>query len=160
MSREILGQLFALGCDHHILAMHEILDGQAFAQRVIHTVEAALMYTGKIERRFAKDFAGDGAGVDAGAAEDVSAFNQSDAFAEVGRLSRALFAGRTRADHHKVIILHASPPGVLRAHCLEFAERFFAALWFMAAGRLPGAICQRSARERMPTGPANPGRAR
>ena len=68
-------------------------------QGVVDPVEAALAQAGEVERGLAQGLAREGAGVDAGAAEEPPALDEGDALAEVGGLGRALLArpGRSRS---------------------------------------------------------------
>src|SRR5690606_38115041 len=84
------------------LAVHEVADGQAFAQRVVYAVQPSLAQAGEVERGLAQRFGGDGAGVDAGAAEVGGGLDQRHALAVVGGLGGALLAGWARANHDEV----------------------------------------------------------
>jgi len=96
---QVLQDFLALRFDDHIFAMHEVFYGQPFLQRIIDAVEPALLHAGKVQRGFAQDFARNGAGIHTSAAQQGIVFDQRDAFAEIGGLGRALFAGRPRTDH-------------------------------------------------------------
>jgi len=92
-----------LALDHHVLAIHEVPDGEVFLQRVIHAVEAAVAKAREVERGLAQRLGRDGAGVDARAAQVRPALDQRDPCAEVRRLRGALLAGGAGADHHEVV---------------------------------------------------------
>jgi hypothetical protein len=55
---------------------------------------------------FAHGFAWDGAGIDARASDDFTAFYQGDALAELGALNGGALARRTRADHEQIVSFH------------------------------------------------------
>jgi len=71
-------------------------------QGIINAVKSALPQHGKIERRFAQRLAGHRAPVDARAIQFRAPLDQCNALPEVGRLRRALFPCRARADHDQV----------------------------------------------------------
>ena len=102
VERKIFQDALALHVHDFALVVHEIVDGEIFFQRIIDAVEAALIESGEIKRGFAKGLAGNGAGVDAASAHVLGAFDDGYAFAEVGGLGAALFAGRAAADDDEV----------------------------------------------------------
>ena len=99
---EIFQDAAALHLDDFAFVVHEIVDRQIFFQRVVDSVQTALLEAGEIEGRFAKRLARDGAGVDAAAADDVGALDDGDAFAEVGGLGGGFFACGTATDYDQV----------------------------------------------------------
>src|SRR5712664_2734946 len=92
----------ALHVDDFTLVVHEIVDGKIFLERVVDTVETALLEAGKVERGFAEGLAGNSAGVDATAAHMLGALDDGNAFAEIGGLGAALFTSRAAADHDEI----------------------------------------------------------
>src|SRR5580704_9700446 len=99
MNRKILGHFLALSLDQYTRAMHEILNGQALFQRIVDAIQPTLAYARKIKRRFAEDFARQGAGVDACSSQSARTLDERNALPEVSGLGSALFTGGTRADH-------------------------------------------------------------
>ncbi len=68
---EIFQDAPAFHLDHGSFVVHEIVDGEIFFERIIDTVESALLQAGKIEGRLAKCFARNGSGVDAASAYNL-----------------------------------------------------------------------------------------
>ncbi len=99
---EILEDALAFHLDDFPFVVHEIVNGKIFLERVIDAIEAALLESGKIERRFAQRFAGDGARVDAASAHVLGALDDGDALAKIGGLRAGFFSGRAAADHDQV----------------------------------------------------------
>jgi hypothetical protein len=109
---EVFQNALALHVDDFALVMHEVVDGQILFQRVVDTVEAALLEAGKIERGFAQRLAGNGAGVDAASAHMLDALDNGNAFAEIGSLRAAFFARGATANHDEIELVvrsHKSP---------------------------------------------------
>ncbi len=102
MRGQVRRNLQAFRGDDRVLAVHEALHRQPFAQGVIDAVKTALPQSGKIERRFAQRLARHRPGIDARAAQIRPAFHKRHALAKVGRLRRAFLSGRPRADHYEV----------------------------------------------------------
>ena len=71
--RKIRGNFCALRRHHRVLAMHEPLHRQPFAQRVVDAVKPALPKPRKIKRRLAQNLARQRPGVDARPAEITNA---------------------------------------------------------------------------------------
>src|SRR5258708_24565231 len=95
---EVFQNAAALHVDDFTLVMHEIVDGKIFLERVVDTVETALLEAGKVECRFAEGLAGNGTGIDATAAHMFGALDDGNAFAEIGGLGAAFFTGGAAAD--------------------------------------------------------------
>ena len=95
----------ALVLDDRQLTVHQEADGQVLPQGVVDAVEPALAQTREIQRRLAKGLGGEGAGVDAGAAQVRRSLDQGHPLAEVGGLGGALLPGRAGADHDEVVIV-------------------------------------------------------
>jgi hypothetical protein len=90
--------------DDVVFAVHEIGDGDAVDGDVDRAfAEAALSEAGERQRRLAQRLRGNGAGVDAGAAEDRLALDERDILPKVRRLRSALLAGRSGADDDEVV---------------------------------------------------------
>src|SRR5712664_444268 len=92
----------ALHVDDFTLVVHEIVDGKIFLERIVDSVETALLEAGKVERGFAEGLAGNGAGIDATAAHMLGALDDGNAFAEIGGLGTTLFTSRAAADHDQI----------------------------------------------------------
>src|SRR5260370_718929 len=99
---EVVQNAEALHVDDFTLVMHEIVDGKIFLERVVDTVETALLEAGKVECRFAEGLAGNGTGIDATAAHMFGALDDGNAFAEIGGLGAAFFTSRAAADHDQI----------------------------------------------------------
>src|SRR2546430_16504413 len=106
---EVLQNALALHVDYFAFVVHEIVDGEIFLERVVDTVEAALLEAGKVERGFAKSLAGNGAGVDAASTHMLGALDDGNAFAKIRGLGAALFTSRAAANHDEI-------EGVARNH--------------------------------------------
>ncbi len=87
--------------DDVVGAKGEIFDRDRLFQAISGSVQIALAEPREIEHRFAEGFAGDGAGVDADAADDFFALDDADFLAELGGLDRGLLAGGPGADHEQ-----------------------------------------------------------
>ena len=117
MECEVFQNALPLHVYYFTLVMHEIVDGEIFLERVVDSVETALLEPGKVERGFAKSLAGDSAGVDATAAHMLGALDDGNAFAEIGGLGAALFTSRAAADHDEI-------ESIIRSHeFLRFIPR-------------------------------------
>src|SRR5260370_18002981 len=102
MKCEVFQNAAALHVDDFTLVMHEIVDGKIFLERVVDTVETALLEAGKVERGFAKGLAGNGASIDATSAQMLGALDDGNAFAEIGGLGAAFFTSRAAADPDQI----------------------------------------------------------
>src|SRR6266478_759339 len=102
VKREVFQDTPALHVHNFALVMHEVVNGEIFLERVVDTVEAALLQAGEIECRFAKRLAGNRAGIDAASSHVLGAFDDGHAFAEVRSLRTGFFAGRTAANHDQI----------------------------------------------------------
>ncbi len=70
-----------LGLDHVLDAEGEVRHGDAFLHPVVHAVDGLVVVAGEVEDGLAHGLGGDGAGVDAGAADDLAHLDESDLFA-------------------------------------------------------------------------------
>jgi hypothetical protein len=61
---QVLANGLALLLDHHLLAVHEVLDRQPLAQRVVDTVQATLAQPREVQSRLAEGLGRDGSCVD------------------------------------------------------------------------------------------------
>src|SRR5262249_59015558 len=92
------------------LGVQEVVHGGVLGDPVTHAVESALVEAGKVERGLSQRLRRNRARVDAGPADLGSLLDDGDTLAEVRRLGRALFAGRSGPDHDQVVVRHA--PGL------------------------------------------------
>ena len=92
--------------DDVIGAEGEVFDRDRLFQTIAGSVQIALAESGEVEHRFAEGFAGDGAGIDADAADDCFALDDADVLAELGGLDGGLLAGGPRADDEKIVMSH------------------------------------------------------
>ena len=95
----------ALGSGDVLLMKEKIARGDLVGHVERHAVQPALPETGKVQRRLAKSLGWQSSGVGRGPAQSGRLFHQRDFLAEVRGLRRALFAGRSGADHHQVIFV-------------------------------------------------------
>ena len=86
----------------------EVFDGDVAFGAEVFAEEAAFVGAGEVEDGFAEGLGGDGAGVDAGAAEDGIFFDDADGFAELGGLDGGLLAGGAGADDHEIVMFHCA----------------------------------------------------
>src|SRR2546428_12080060 len=110
VKREIFQDAPALHVHHFALVMHEVVNGKIFLERIVDTVEAALLEAGKIERGFAEGLAGNGTGIDTTAAHMLAALDDGHAFAKVGSLSASLLTGGAPASDGPVSNFSLGPP--------------------------------------------------
>ena len=93
-----------LPLDDYFLAVHEGVDGDFFVYVDVDGFPiVAGVEVGEVEGRLAQGLGGDGSGVHARPAEDGLALDERHALAEVGRLRRALLAGRSGADDDEIV---------------------------------------------------------
>ena len=103
--RSIWLRMTSTSVSHHVLAAVEqvvhrdvLLDGVAVA------VDRALAQAGQVQHGFADGLGGDGAGVDADAADAVDALDERDALAELGGVERRLLPGGAGTDDHQIVM--------------------------------------------------------
>ena len=94
---------FLLGLDDMIATLGEVFEGNIFFDPIAGAVEIALAKAGKEHHRFAQGFARDRAAVDADAAGNCFPLNDTDFFADFGRLNGGLLSRRAGTDHQHVI---------------------------------------------------------
>ena len=90
--------------DHPVGADQEILHRDVLLDRVGGSVEFAGAISGKLEHNLAKGFGGDGAEIDAAAADDGSSLDHSDSFVELRTLDRGALTGWPGTDHQEIVI--------------------------------------------------------
>ena len=77
---------------------------------IIHAINGAVVVAGKVKHAFAKSFAGDGAGVDADAADKFALLHHGDALAQLGGRNCRSLSGRARPEDEQVKYFHRSFP--------------------------------------------------
>jgi hypothetical protein len=97
---------------HLVRVAHEVFDGRLAAEREVDAEQLSGPPAGQRQRRFTQRFAGDGAGVDARAAQLGKPLDQRDALAEDGGGGRARRARGPAPDHNQVETggVHANTP--------------------------------------------------
>jgi hypothetical protein len=80
----------------------EISNGNAIANDVITSVKRTMAKSGEMKNRFAQSFAGNGAAMDADAAEHIEAIDDSDTLAEFCGGNGAFLSGGAAADYDEV----------------------------------------------------------
>src|SRR5207302_5411768 len=95
--------------------------GEVLGDPVVDAVEPALVEAGKVERGLSQRLRRNRARVDAGPADLGGLLDDGDTLAEVRRLGRALFAGRSGPDHDQVVVRHA--PRRSEEHTSELQSR-------------------------------------
>src|SRR6476646_11568142 len=92
--------------DHVVGAEGEVLDRDVGFHTIAGAVEIALSEAGQVEDGLAQGFAGNGAGMDANAADHLLPLDDADVFSELGGLNGGLLTGRPRANDQKVVVPH------------------------------------------------------
>src|ERR1700728_1584107 len=103
-----------LGLGDIDLSLDDVLDaegkighGDLFLHAVIHAVDGAVVVAGEMQDGFAHRFAGDGAGVDADAADDAAHLNERYVLAPLDRGNSGALTGRARTYYQKIVFRHA-----------------------------------------------------
>src|SRR5581483_6783305 len=104
---ELVLQHLDLMADGDVQALHQILRRDALLDAVAAAVKAALPPAGEIKHGLAQRLAGDGARVQAGAADGRVHLDHGHVHAELGRLDGRQLTGRPAADGDVVELLHA-----------------------------------------------------
>ena len=86
------------GLDHLVDAEAEVRHGDLFLDVIVDAVDALVLEAGKMQHGFAHGLAGDGAGVDAGAADDLALLDHAPRGGRTWRPGwrRAVPRGRSR----------------------------------------------------------------
>ena len=87
-----------LGLDHLVDAEAQVRHGDLFLDVVVDAVDALVLEAGEVQHGLPHGLAGDGAGVDAGAADDLALLDHGHAAAALGALDGGALAGRAGAD--------------------------------------------------------------
>ncbi len=96
-----------LGLDHLVDPETEVGHGDLFLHVVVDAVDALVLEAGEVHDGFAHGLAGDGPGVDAGAADDLAALDDRHLAAALGRLNGGALSRRSGADNDDVVFLHS-----------------------------------------------------
>ena len=94
--------------DHLIDPEPQVRHGDLFLDAIVDAVDALVLEPGEVHHGLPHGFAGDGAGVDAGAAHDFALFDHRHAAAAFGALNGCPLAGRSAPDDDDVKFLHSS----------------------------------------------------
>ena len=86
----------------------EIGHGDGFLHPVVDAINALVLIAGKMQDGFANGLAGNGAGVDGGAADDFEFFNQSGALAEFCGLDGGALACGSGTHDDEIVPFHLS----------------------------------------------------
>ena len=92
-------------------AKGQVRHGDAFLDPVVHAVDRLVVVAGKVQHRLAHGLGGDGAGVDAGAPDDLARLHERDALAVLGAVDRGALACGSGADDDEVV--HSAHKGAL-----------------------------------------------
>ena len=98
-----------LGLDDVLHPEGKIRHGDLFLDPVVHPVNGLVVITREVDYGFPHGLAGNGAGVDANAADNFALFNKRDFLAALRRLNSRPLAGRTGADNDQIVALHSIP---------------------------------------------------
>jgi hypothetical protein len=93
-----------LGLDHGLHAEGEVGHGDLFLHPVVHAVERAVVVAGKMHHGFAHGLRGDGAGVDADAADHGASLDHGHALLHFGGGDGGPLPGRPGTDDDQVIL--------------------------------------------------------
>ena len=94
------------GLDHLVDAEPEVRHGDLFLDVVIGAVDALVLEPGEVHHGLPHGLAGNGAGVDAGAADDFALLDHRHAPAALGALDGRALAGRSGPDDDDVEFPH------------------------------------------------------
>ena len=94
------------GLDDLLDAEGQVRHGDLFLDVIVDAVDALVLEAGEVHDGFAHGLAGNGAGVDAGAADDFALFDHRHAAAALGALNGRTLSGRPGADDDDVEFLH------------------------------------------------------
>ena len=89
--------------NHGVLTIHKVLDGQVFLERIVNAIQAALLKTREIQRRFTKSFGRNCPRVDPCATYIRCAFDQRDTFSVISRFRSTLFPRWPSANNDQII---------------------------------------------------------
>ena len=90
--------------DDVVGAEEQVVDGDVLLDGIRRAVDAADLVAGEVDDGFAEGLAGDGAGVDACAADGGAAFGDGDAFVQAAGLDGGADAAGAGTNHEEVIV--------------------------------------------------------
>ena len=96
-----------LGLDHRLHAEGQVRHGDLFLHPVVHAIDGAVVVAGQVQHRLAHGLGGNGAGVDAHAANHLPGLDHSHAFAHLGRGHGGSLPRRPGTDNDEVILYRA-----------------------------------------------------
>ncbi len=94
------------GFDDVECAEGEVGHADMFLHAVIGAINALVLVAGEMKDGFANGLAGDGAGIDGGAADNFESLDKGGAFAEFGGLNGGALAGRPGTNDDEIVLLH------------------------------------------------------
>jgi hypothetical protein len=92
-----------LGLDDVLHAEGQVGHRDALLHPVVHAVDGLVVVAGEVQHGLAHGLGGDGAGVDAGAADDLAHLDQGDLLAQLGTVDGGALPCRAGADHDEVV---------------------------------------------------------
>ena len=98
-----------LGLDHVLHAERQIRHRDLFFHPVVDAIDVLILVSREMQHRFAHGLAGDGAGVDAGAADHFALFDQRDLLAGFGALYSRPLPGGAGADDDQIVVRQLPP---------------------------------------------------
>ena len=103
VARELrLGDIH-FGLDHGLHAEGKIGHGDLFFDPIVHSVDGAVVVAGEMEHGLAHGLGGDGAGVDANAADHGPGFHHGHALLHLGSGDGGALPGRPGTDDDQVV---------------------------------------------------------
>jgi len=81
----------------------EVRHGDALFDPVVHAVDGFVVVPGEVKHGLAHGLGGDGAGVDAGSADDLAHLNQGDFLAHLGAVNSGTLPGGAGANDDEVV---------------------------------------------------------
>ncbi len=90
------------GLDHRLDAEGQVGHGDLFLDPVVHAVERAVVVAGEVHHGFAHGLGGDGAGIDADAANNGAGLDDGHALLHLGGGHGGALAGRPGTDDDEV----------------------------------------------------------
>ena len=90
--------------DNVIDPLQQVVDSDVLFDPVGRAVDAALAESGQVHHRLAEGLGRNGAGVHTDTANRTGTLDHRDALAQLGRLDGRALTGRTRSDHHQVVV--------------------------------------------------------
>ena len=95
------------GLDDVLNAEGEIGHGDLLLDPIVHAVDGAVVVAGEVQDRLAHGLGGDGAGVDADAADRAHALDHGDLLSLLGGVDSGALSSRAGSDDDEVVVSHA-----------------------------------------------------